>query len=1109
MNENNAREEIIKKENFDKSFFVEAGAGAGKTSLIVKRIVNQLKAGFIPERIVAITFTNAAARQLKTRIYDAIENEMNTSVSKDEKNNLENALLNLDRMQISTIHGFCHRILTEKCFDAGLPMGFKLIEEDEEEKIFNHFFTDWIEKNLKYDDWNNLTNLKTDRRSAYGRLKRLARELAFLSDDVEIKVSGIVSSSAATEASLNVIFTEAENKLDNVAAALPGGSYTFRTAPQEDCFSKPAKEFYDALCLGDSVTVAKKILGLKKVKGVLKASKAQFESYYLSQGCTKADSKKKVDEAKQDFDSRNSAVVEYVISKEKEINDLLLTRQNEIFSPYVDIAKKIAKGYKEYFPDNIVTNDLLLRKTYHLMINSDKVRDYYADKFDCIYVDEFQDTDHIQESFIRMFAMKPGEPDSLRDGALFVVGDPKQSIYRFRGAQPEVYFKTRDWMAGLGNAMVCGLNYNFRSNPVIIDWVNKVFQTQNITDGNKYVPMTLLDSRKEAFKDNKKDNNQNLVSGVYKYISPEDSGDKKLISQDADAVCRLINGMVDKAEIIVNGEPKTVAYSDFLILSANMNGMNIYSDAMQLYGIPFTMNGRIKSGYDYYINAFIRLYAFMANPFERRAKEGALETLDISGLSRKASERVLNNIREMTSKMNGYGCLQFLMNHKEFIILKGKETDSYEMASMNRKLVQMTESVLSSSHMSKEDILNALIDFSEKDIERELVLEEEPNAVRFMNLHKAKGLEGKIVIWSNRIENRSFRKGSYMNHSATDDKYQYYPQVTDENSYQNASVWCGYDSDQTLIDAATKEDNCERIRLEYVAATRAENVLIFMDNYSAKSLFCENYNLSDLPSIDAWVDGTPRNTNSTGINYPMVSLTEENEKCEKNTEYSEKQYESVTPSELEKKTESKGVEKTEVESDRVRGNIIGLAMHRCFELVLERGNTEYSDAVGLDSPGVLKMCMLQALNENRADIPEAQYNKYREFLEEALNAFGSWFVKWDVYKKAEAIYTELPFFYMKDGKIPVWMHGEADLIIKYDGDSYYIIDYKSDDDTKYDDEKDFLKHLKDKYTSQVCEYRKAVSTLFNVPENKIGVSLVSFSSKLGTSDKMGIRVTEI
>ena len=129
---------------------------------------------------------------------------------------------------------------------------------------------------------------------------------------------------------------------------------------------------------------------------------------------------------------------------------------------------------------------------------------------------------------------------------------------------------------------------------------------------------------------------------------------------------------------------------------------------------------------------------------------------------------------------------------------------------------------MSSAHESRSSVLSSLQKFSEGKIERELIMEEDQDVVRFMNLHKAKGLEGRIVIWTNRTENRSFKNGEYL--SGRD----FYPALVDKNDHNSTSVWWAYNGDKGVEDRAQNDDSCERIRLEYVAATRAIEALIFM-----------------------------------------------------------------------------------------------------------------------------------------------------------------------------------------------------------------------------------------------------------------------------------------
>ena len=125
------REEIVS--DLDSSMFLEAGAGAGKTHILTQRIIRQLSSGTSPSQIAAITFTNKAAQELKERIGRGVRDALHAAPGgSEEKKNLSAALRELDRMQISTIHGFCRRLLAEQTFLAGLRPDMELIEEEKE-----------------------------------------------------------------------------------------------------------------------------------------------------------------------------------------------------------------------------------------------------------------------------------------------------------------------------------------------------------------------------------------------------------------------------------------------------------------------------------------------------------------------------------------------------------------------------------------------------------------------------------------------------------------------------------------------------------------------------------------------------------------------------------------------------------------------------------------------------------------------------------------------------------------------------------------------------------------------------------------------------------------
>ena len=128
MSEEQMRSYIIDKDSYDKNILVEAGAGAGKTRLIIQRVIGQIGAGIPVEKIVLITFTNAAANELYERIQAGLTENI-AKCSGEEKKLYENAVMNLQRMKISTIHSFCLSMLSEQPFEADLHLGLKLAED--------------------------------------------------------------------------------------------------------------------------------------------------------------------------------------------------------------------------------------------------------------------------------------------------------------------------------------------------------------------------------------------------------------------------------------------------------------------------------------------------------------------------------------------------------------------------------------------------------------------------------------------------------------------------------------------------------------------------------------------------------------------------------------------------------------------------------------------------------------------------------------------------------------------------------------------------------------------------------------------------------------------
>ena len=153
--ENNLNSKEIREliqNDIESSIFIDAGAGAGKTTSIVGRVLNQIKNGIEPKRIVIITFTNKATEEILSRINDRVYKAAREEKNLKAKELLTNAFNNLGSMTISTIHSFCYTLLSERSLNINLPIGVELMEDDELFEQQDKLFNKWM-KSLKKEDY--------------------------------------------------------------------------------------------------------------------------------------------------------------------------------------------------------------------------------------------------------------------------------------------------------------------------------------------------------------------------------------------------------------------------------------------------------------------------------------------------------------------------------------------------------------------------------------------------------------------------------------------------------------------------------------------------------------------------------------------------------------------------------------------------------------------------------------------------------------------------------------------------------------------------------------------------------------------------------------------
>ena len=432
-----ARRAVV--ERLDETLFVEAGAGTGKTSALIGRVLALVGTGAgVPIRhIAAITFTEKAATELRDRLraeFDARGDDA--------------SLAGLDAAAICTLHAFAQRILTEFAIEAGLPPRIEVHDELTSRIVFQRRWQAFVDELL---DTPELEDAVTFLLASGVGLDGLRRVAELCNDNWDL---------------LDRIGPEPR------LGALPVGPWL--AALRAVCDR-------DAECTADDDPMRERLEALRLYAERIAAAPDDAERVRLLRldkpsfrvgRCGRAGNWPDLGSVRDDIgaldDDRAALLGRHADAAIRQV--LVAVAQHTISA----VAERRAAGRLE-FHDLLVLTRTLLRDPVHGVRARERLRDRYLR----LLIDEFQDTDPIQVDIAALLASAdPGaggrswEKIEPEPGRLFFVGDPKQSIYRFRRADISVYLEAARHFAGAGALdLVC----NFRTTPAVLDFVNAVF----------------------------------------------------------------------------------------------------------------------------------------------------------------------------------------------------------------------------------------------------------------------------------------------------------------------------------------------------------------------------------------------------------------------------------------------------------------------------------------------------------------------------------------------------------------------------------------------------------------------------------------------------------
>ena len=454
-------------EDLGATLFVEASAGTGKTTSLVQRVTNLVATGTTTlDRVAAITFTEAAAAELRDRIRAELEKASGDDQRDQvERDRCHQGIADLDQADISTLHSFAGGLLRERPLEAGLPPSFETSDEILAGIKFNEEWSAWLDRHLDGE-----TDLAPHLATAFAlgltvpQLRDIARAFHRNYSDllgVDFPAS-IDPPAAAIESILNVV-PEFE-RLCTFSKKGPGDNLFDHVMDILSVLRQPPANVSDPLQANRFLVSAR------------------------PRAAQRLGNQNNWNDDPQSGEKAHLALRDLLGELQHRVDEGIANSRRAALMPILEDLRRLVLEYarKRRAEGRAEFHDLLVWARDLLRSNA-SVRDYFGNRYTHLLIDEAQDTDPIQAEIAMLLAEPSGSEASDQDqaipwdqirpepGKLFVVGDPKQSIYRFRRADVGQMKRLQSSMEQSGGRTL-KLVQNFRSQKPVIGWVNHLFE---------------------------------------------------------------------------------------------------------------------------------------------------------------------------------------------------------------------------------------------------------------------------------------------------------------------------------------------------------------------------------------------------------------------------------------------------------------------------------------------------------------------------------------------------------------------------------------------------------------------------------------------------------
>lgn len=856
----------------DSNVAISAGAGSGKTSVLVQRFLEIIRTKKAECReILAITFTNKAATEMKERIINNIlQYSFDPTSTKEARDFWQTELNNAAYANISTLHSLYANILRENPVEAKLDPSFQVVQEAEELFLLEQFTENFLLEKINTANLQNQNLYLEYGKTEFSKLLKhcaknltnLISEQTFIAELMKPYEQLLLNNEcklSPLQLSLKNNLSEIINNLEN----LKSGKVVLEQRKNVLVLQNDQANIFQAIDELQLNYISEKIAPLQaraSDKEWVKAARANLEQLWQ-------------------------------ILIDRKAHDLLHENANLLY----DYCQKW-RDFK--FAKNILSFDDTEFYAVKLLTNNARICQKYMTKFKYIMVDEFQDINEEQQKLI--YLLSGASLDKLYRKNLFIVGDEKQSIYRFRGSNVHIFNKVKKDILASGGKLI-ELDDNFRSQSKIIDFSNSLFtdlmtgSTNNSIDfiplvANKFVPddcVKLL-----------------LTAGV------------KNIQQEIENIARQIKFMLN-----VHSD---LSYKDIAILLKKRKNVDLYLKTFATLDIPIVAQDTSGFYEQQEIKDILNILTFLANKYQTISLLGILRSpffavsdetitrLKINDgenlweylISKEWQTKIfdLSEQQRLSAAIDTLQALSALALENSLaellkIIYDKLAIYPYLLAQNNGKqksanvqkffdqTLEFTDKNTDSSLTDFLSYINILCNLNDRESIAQ-VSSELDDCVKILTIHKSKGLEFKFVIIPELEDDRTANNNSFnFNRQLGLGIRVKYDVSGSKNLLQASSVY------HAISDVDTTEELEERKRLFYVAATRAEEYLLLSAKYNdAKKDKTEDYknwlgwiaNTFTEKTVDSWIHKNDASCrieliNSDDLQTPLPILLAESE----------------------------------------------------------------------------------------------------------------------------------------------------------------------------------------------------------------------------------------